>query len=82
MRKSENAVKTQICIAIIAFVLIRLKQKLQQFCKEVPLKTLITIAKNGLFTKLSLKPSSKKHSNVFTQLHFHLIEWTQNYHGQ
>jgi len=72
--KSENAVKTQICIAIIAFVLIRLMQKLQKFCKEVPLKTLITIAKNGLFTKLSLKPSSKKHSNAFTQLHFYLIE--------
>ena len=72
--KSENAVKTQICIAIIAFVLIRLMQKLQDFCKEVPLKTLITIAKNGLFTKLSLKPHSPKHSNAFVQLHFCLIE--------
>ena len=72
--KSENAVKTQICIAIIAFVLIRLMQKLQEFCKEVPLKTLITIAKNGLFTKLSLKPPSQKHSNAFVQLHFCLIE--------
>ena len=72
--RSENAVKTQICIAIIAFVLIRLMQKLQNFCKEVPLKTLITIAKNGLFTKLSLKPPSQKHSNAFVQLHFCLIE--------
>ena len=33
--KSENAVKTQICIAIIAFILIRLMQKLQEFCKNV-----------------------------------------------
>lgn len=72
--KSENAVKTQICIAIIAFVLIRLMQKLQAFCKEVPLKTLITIAKNGLFTKLSTKPPSQKHSLAFMQLHFCLIE--------
>ena len=72
--RSENAVKTQICIAIIAFILIRLMQKLQNFCKEVPLKTLITIAKNGLFTKLSLKPPSRKHSNAFVQLHFCLIE--------
>ena len=67
--KSENAVKTQICIAIIAFVLIRLMQKLQEFCKEIPLKTLITIAKNGLFTKLSAKPPSPKHSESFKQLH-------------
>ena len=72
--KSENAVKTQICIAIIAFILIRLMQKLQEFCKDVPLKTLITIAKNGLFTKLSLKPPSQKHSKAFVQLHFCLIE--------
>jgi len=49
--KSENAVKTQICIAIIAFVLIRLMQKLQKFCKEVPLKTLITIAKTGMISR-------------------------------
>ena len=72
--RSENAVKTQICIAIIAFVLIRLMQKVQKFCKEIPLKTLITIAKNGLFTKLSLKPPSQKHSKAFVQLHFCLIE--------
>ena len=71
--KSENAVKTQICIAIIAFVLIRLMQNLKEFCKKVPLKTLITIAKNGLFTKLSTKLPSKKHSESFKQLHFNLI---------
>ena len=72
--KSENAVKTQICIAIIAFVLIRLMQKLQEFCKDVSLKTLITIAKNGLFTKLSIKPQKKKHSESYKQLHFNLLE--------
>lgn len=72
--KSENAVKTQICVAIIAFVLIRLMHKLQKFCKEVPLKTLITIAKNGLFTKLSTKRPIKNHSKPFVQLHFCLIE--------
>ena len=72
--RSENAVKTQICIAIIAFILIKLMQKLQALCKLIPLKTLITIAKNGLFTKLSFNPKPKKHSNAFTQLHFNLIE--------
>ena len=71
--RSENAVKTQICIAIIAFVLIRLMQNLKEFCKKVPLKTLITIAKNGLFTKLSTKPPSRKHSEAFKQLHFNLL---------
>ena len=72
--KSENAVKTQICIAIIAFVLIRLMQRLQAFCKKIPLKTLITIAKNGLFTKLSTKPPAANHSKPFIQLHFCLLE--------
>ena len=71
--KSENAVKTQICIAIIAFVLIRLMQNLQEFCKKVPLKTLITIIKNGLFTKLSTKPPADKHSECFKQLSFDLV---------
>lgn len=71
--RSENAIKTQICIAIIAFVLIRLMQNLQEFCKKVSLKTLITIAKNGLFTKLSTKPPSQRHSKPFKQLHFNLI---------
>ena len=71
--RSENAVKTQICIAIIAFVLIRLMQNLKEFCKKIPLKTLITIAKNGLFTKLSTRPPSRKHSESFKQLHFNLI---------
>ncbi len=71
--RSENAVKTQICIAIIAFVLIRLMQNLKEFCKKVPLKTLITIAKNGLFTKLSTRPPSRNHSESFKQLHFNLI---------
>ena len=71
--KSKNAVKTQICIAIIAFVLIRLMQNLKEFCKKIPLKTLITIAKNGLFTKLSTRTLSRKHSEAFKQLHFNLI---------
>ena len=58
--RSENAIKTQICIAIIAFVLLRLMKKLQAFCKDIPLKTIITIAKNGLFTKLSVKNIQKR----------------------
>lgn len=74
--KSENAVKTQICIAIIAFVLIRLMQNLQEFCNNISMKTLITIIKNGLFTRLSINPHKKKHSKAFKQLHFNLFACT------
>ena len=71
--RSENAIKTQICVAIIAFVLLRLMKKLQAFCKDIPLKTIITIAKNGLFAKLSVKKYPSKHSSAFKQLHFNLV---------
>lgn len=70
--KSENAIKTQICIAMIAFVLIKLLTIMQEICKNISLKTMITIVKNGLFTKLSTKPPNNKHSNAFKQLHFNL----------
>ena len=71
--KSENAIKTQICIAMIAFVLLKLLTILQEFCKNISMKTIITIVRNGLFTKLSTKPPNIKHSNAFNQLHFNLI---------
>ena len=71
--RSENAIKTQICIAMIAFVLLKLLTIMQEFCKNIPLKTMITIVKNGLFTKLSTKPPNNNHSNAFKQLHFNII---------
>ena len=71
--KSENAIKTQICIAMISFVLLKLLTILQEFCKNISMKTIITIVRNGLFTKLSTKPPSNNHSNAFNQLHFNLI---------
>lgn len=70
--KSENAIKTQICIAMIAFVLLKLLTILQEFCKNISMKTIISIVKNGLFTKLSTKPPNNKHSIPFKQLHFNL----------
>jgi len=69
--KSENAIKTQICIAMISFVLLRLAQILSDFCKNMPLKTLITIAKNGLFSRLTLKNESKKYQKNPNQLQFY-----------
>ena len=73
--RTENAIKTQICIAMIAFVLIRLMDTLKEFCQKVSPKTLITIAKNGLFSRLSMKKPPPKSSNCFKQLCFNLIEF-------
>lgn len=68
--KSENAIKTQICIAMISFVLLRLAQIVSDFCKNMPLKTLITIAKNGLFSRLTIKNEHKKYQKDPNQLQF------------
>lgn len=68
--KSENAIKTQICIAMISFVLLRLAQIVNDFCKNMSLKTLITIAKNGLFSRLNVQSETKKYSKSPNQLQF------------
>lgn len=74
--KSENAIKTQICIAMISFVLLRLAQLVNDFCKNMPLKTLITIAKNGLFSRLTVRDSAKKCQKNPNQLQFSFINST------
>lgn len=71
--KSENAIKTQICIAMISFVLLRLSQIINNFCKNISLKTLITIVKNGLFSRLTVQSEAKKHQKNPNQLQFCLI---------
>jgi putative transposase len=68
--KSENAIKTQICIAMISFVLLRLAQIVNDFCKNMSLKTLITIAKNGLFSRLTVQCEDRKHQKNPNQLQF------------
>jgi putative transposase len=68
--KSENAIKTQICIAMISFVLLRLTQIVNDFCKNMSLKTLITIAKNGLFSRLTVRDGNKKSQKNPNQLQF------------
>lgn len=68
--KSENAIKTQICIAMISFVLLRLAQIMSDFCKNISLKTLITIAKNGLFSRLTVQNQDKKYHKNPNQLQF------------
>ena len=74
--KSENAIKTQICIAIIAFILLRLAQIMSDFCKNMSLKTLITIAKNGLFSRLTVKEETRKYQKNPNQLQFCFINST------
>lgn len=72
--RSENAVKTQICIALIAYILIYLCQKIKNFCKDISLKMVTTIIKNGLFTKIKFKPPKIAPSPPFKQLQFDFID--------
>ena len=74
--KSENAIKTQICIAMISFVLLRLSQMVVEFCKKMSLKTLITIAKNGLFSRLTVRDNVQKYQKNPNQLQFCLVNST------
>lgn len=74
--KSENAIKTQICIAMISFVLLRLAQLVNDFCRNMPLKTLITIAKNGLFSRLTIQRKSKIPHKNLNQLQFCFVNST------
>jgi len=48
---NENAIRSQICIALIGFVLLRLANILQTICKQISMKNLIVIVKNTMFVK-------------------------------
>jgi len=72
--RSENAVKTQICIALIAYVLIYLCKKIKNFCKNISLKMVTTIIKNGLFTKIKFTPPKTSLSLPFKQLQFNFLD--------
>jgi len=67
--RSENAVKIQICVAMISFVLLRLAEIVCSICKKIPLKSLITIAKNSLFTRIRIRDPIKKQKDIlFNQI--------------
>lgn len=72
--RSENAVKTQICVAMIAFVLLRLTRIICKVCKDIPLKTLVTIARNSLFSRLIIRTKQQKYSKNQNQLQFKLFD--------
>lgn len=70
--RSENAIRTQICIAMISFVLLRLADELKEICKEISSKNLLKIIGNSLFNCLKLRNYGRKRYKNPNQLQF---EW-------
>lgn len=68
--RSENAIKTQICIALISFVLLRMIEELKEICLDIPTKNLLKIIGNSLFNCLKLRDYSRKRQKNPNQLQF------------
>ena len=73
--KSENAIRTQICIALISFVLLRMAEELKEVCREITSKNLLKIIGNSLFNCLKLRDYGRKRYKNPNQLQF---EWVLN----
>lgn len=71
--RSENAIKTQICIAMISFVLLRMAEELKTVCNEISIKNLLKIIGNSLFNCLRIRNYGRKHYKNPNQLQF---AWT------
>lgn len=71
--KSENAVKTQICIALISFVLLHLMKELKQICSEISMKNLLKIIGNNMFYTLKERKYGRCRYKDPNQLQF---QWT------
>jgi hypothetical protein len=69
---SENAVKTQICIALISYVLIYLMNELKGICKDIPIKTLLKLIGNNMFYRLKPIDYGRKRHKDPNQLQFKL----------
>ena len=70
--KNENAIRTQICIAMISFVLLRIAEELKTICSEISTKNLLKIIGNSLFNCLKLRNYGRKRYKNPNQLQF---EW-------
>jgi putative transposase len=70
--RSENAIKTQICIAMISFVLIKLANDLREVCENISTKNLLKIIGNSIFNCLKLRDYGRKRWKNPNQLQF---EW-------
>ena len=71
--KSENAIRTQICIAMISFVLQKMAEELKMICSKITGKNLRKIIGNSLFNCLKLRDYWRKRYKNPNQLQF---EWT------
>ena len=71
--KSENAIRTQICIAMISFVLQKIAEELKMICSKITGKNLRKIIGNSLFNSLKLRDYGRKRYKNPNQLQF---EWT------
>lgn len=68
--RSENAIKTQICIAMISFVLLRLMEELKEICTNMPIRMLEKIVGNNLFNCLKIRKYGRKKWKNLNQLQF------------
>ena len=71
--KSENAVKTQICIALISFVLLHLRNELMEICSEISKKNLLKIIGNNMFYTLKPRNTGRKRYKNPNQLQFQWV---------
>ena len=67
---SENAVKTQICIALISFILLHLRNELMEICSEISKKNLLKIIGNNMFYTLKPRNVGRKRYKDPNQLQF------------
>ena len=78
LSKTENGIKIQICICMIAYVLIKLAQLLNKISKKASIKSLIRIIKSGIFTRLNRKSAKIKVNKIFknnpNQLEFEFMK--------
>ena len=70
---SENAVKTQICIALISFVLLHLRNELIEICSEISTKNLLKIIGNNMFYTLKPRNAGRKRYKDPNQLQFQWV---------
>lgn len=55
LSKTENGIKKiQICVSMIAYVLIKIAQLLNTISKKASIKSLIGIIKSGIFVRLNI----------------------------
>lgn len=71
--RSENAVKTQICIALISYILIYMAEEIKKVCKNISLKNLLKLIGNNLFTTLKIRKYGRNRLKDPNQLQFQWV---------